>query len=144
MKKKYEFKIKLIDSRIMPILNIQSLRKTYPINFTEINVPIDAKKVEGENIYSLNFLRSYDGKEKEYKEDYLRRRKQKLILDILEEKIAEDVVEAMNGRGNLIKNGKTIRFNLDDGFTPRKDYGPAQNRTSFRSGGKSADVLRTN
>ena len=118
MKKKYEFKVKLKNEGVLPLLNIKSLTKTYPVDFSEINVPIIFNKDGGEICYCLDFNKSYDSKGNNYKKSYLKRDKQKQILNILEEKIGEDIIESIDKLNSLSKNGKKIIFSLDDGFNP--------------------------
>jgi hypothetical protein len=125
MKREYEFKVRLNPSEILPILHIQVLKRTYPIDFTEINIPVIVERKSQKPDYFLDFAQSFDSDGCGYKEAYKCRTKERGVLNLLEKTIHPYVTECLAGNEVLPKNGKKFKFSLEDGYTP-------ENRRCFR------------
>lgn len=114
----YEFKVRLNPSDLLPILHVKVLKRTYPIDFTEINIPMIVKRENEKLDYCLDFARSFDSDGHEYREAYRCRTKERELLSMLENHMHPYIADCLAGKEVLAKNGKKFKFSLDDGYNP--------------------------
>ena len=107
MDKGYKFKIKLLESGVLPILKIKALRSSYPISFKEINVPIAVSKTGN---YELDFKNSSDSSGNSYAEAFKLRDKQREVLGILEQRIKGKIVDSLNGDNVFSGKGNDVKI----------------------------------
>jgi len=126
MEKRYYFKLRLVYKEGKPILNIKPVSYfqrliPYPINFSELNVPIIVNKKERGLEYYLDFENSFTGNGRNYGKAYSLRIKLNGVLKKLAMIADEDIKKALNEEGNL--NGKRFGFKEDNGFSDEEYKG---------------------
>ena len=113
MEKTFRFKVRVYNDsegnhylRVSPffVRNNKGVKEIYPIDFSELNVPLFIKKED----YFLDFENSFDGIGNLYRENYFRRDKQKIILNELEKKVDPLILKFLQGDTTLLKKDNLI------------------------------------
>lgn len=106
-------------------LHLGALAQPYPISFSYLKVPVKSRIefVEGgergfdvRKIHYLDFENALQTNGNSYREDYLARPKQKMLLSELEKEIIPHIPEALDGNLESIRKLKNFKIKSNNGF----------------------------